>query len=107
MTENIFAILAGLGGLGGFISILVNVLKRFGIVKDGSATKWVQGLNLFAFVGVSIVYFMNYAVDWNFVNSVLIYGTTVLGFVVQMLGSSVTYTSVKGLPLIGYSYPKG
>lgn len=107
MAEDVLAVLAGLGGLGGFISILVNVLKRFGVVLDGTADMWVKGLNLLAFIGVSVVYFLNVPVDWGGVNSVLVFGTTLLGFVVQLLGSRVTYTAVKGMPVIGFSHSEG
>lgn len=107
MTEDILALLAGLSGLGGLISVLVNVLKVLNIAHDGTAQKWVQGLNLLAFIGVSVVYFLNVQVDWTFVNSVLVFGTIFLGYVVQLFGSQVTYSVVKGMPVIGFSHSEG
>ena len=106
MTENVLALLAGLAGLGGLISVLVNVLKLLGVAHDGTAERWVQGLNLVAFVAVSVVYFLNVQVDWAWVDSILVFATTFLGFIVQLLGSKATYSVVKGMPIIGYSYSK-
>ena len=45
MLENILMIIAGLAGLGAFVSILINVLKKIGIIKDGQSEQWYQGIN--------------------------------------------------------------
>ena len=110
MTESVLNLLAGLAGLGGLISVLVSILKKLGIVQDGTSERWVQGLNLIAFTAVSLVYFLNIPTDWVAVNGVLVFATTFLGFVTQLLGSKVTFFAVRGMPLIGYSFsdqPKG
>ena len=106
MTENILGLLAGLAGLGGFISILVNVLKLLGIVKDGTSEIWVQGFNFVAFVAVAVIYFLQVPVDWGQIDGILVFATTVLGFVVQMFGSKLTYSATRGLPVIGFSFSK-
>lgn len=107
MVDNVLSLLAGLAGLGSLISVLVNLLKIVGVVKDGTSDRWVQGLNLVAFVAVSIVYFMNFQVDWGQIDSILMFLATFFGFVVQMLGSRVTYTNLRGTPVIGHSYSEG
>ena len=104
MLEEILRLLAGLAGLGGLVSVLVNLLKRVGLVKDGTSEQWVQGINLVAFVAVSIVYFLNVEVDWTQVDGLLTFAAAFLGYVVQMLGSKATYSVAKGAPVIGYSY---
>jgi len=104
MVDNVLAILAGLGGLGTLISMVVNVLKMVGVVQDGTSERWVQGFNLLAFILVAVVYFMNLQVDWTFVDGVIGFLVTLLGFVVQLFGSKVAYSVTKGLPVIGYSY---
>lgn len=106
MLEQIGIIIASLAGLGGLISILVNIGKIVGLVKDGEAEKWVQILNLIAFVGVSAVYFAELPVDWGIVNEWMIYLAALFGFVVQIWGSKFTYSQTKGIPVIGYSYSK-
>jgi len=104
MTEDILALLAGLAGLGGFISILVNVLKSIGVVKDGTSETWVRALNLLSFVAVAVVYFMKVQVEWSLVNGFLVLGSTLLGMILQLFTSTLTYAQVKGIPVIGFSY---
>jgi len=104
MLEEILALLAGLAGLGGLISVLVNLLKIVGIVKDGTSEKWVQVFNLIAFIAVAIVYFIKAEVDWSQIDGWLTLLATFIGFVVQILGSKLTYSVTKGTPVIGYSY---
>lgn len=106
MLEEIMLLLAGLAGLGGLISVLVNLLKAIGVVKDGTSEQWVQGFNLIAFVAVAVVYFTKVQVDWAQVNGWLSVLATFIGFIVQLFGSKVTYAVTKGTPLIGFSYSK-
>ena len=104
MLEEIMLLLAGLAGLGGLISVLVNLLKAIGVVKDGTSERWVQGFNLLAFVAVAIVYFTKIQVDWAQIDGWLSVLATFIGFVVQLFGSKVTYVVTKGAPVIGFSY---
>lgn len=106
MLEQIGLIIVGLAGLGGLISILVNIGKIVGVVKDGDSERWVQILNLVAFLIVSALYFAKVTVDWSAVNEWLIYLAALFGFVVQIWGSNFTYAQTKGIPVIGYSYSK-
>ncbi len=103
-VDSVLAILAGLGGLGTLVSMLVNILKSFGVVHDGSSDKWIQGINLGAFVAVSLVLFFNVPVDWGTVDAVIMFLVTLLGFVVQLFGSKFSYQVTRGIPLIGFSY---
>lgn len=104
MLEEIMLLLAGLAGLGGLISVLVNLLKAIGVVKDGTSERWVQGFNLIAFVAVAVIYFTKVQVDWAQVDGWLSVLATFIGFVAQLFGSKITYAVTKGTPLIGYSY---
>jgi len=104
MAQEILAIIAGLAALGTMISLVVNVLKYFKVVKDGDAEKWVQGLNLGAFVIVAIVYFLNVDPDWGKINGYIEVAVVILGYLVQILGSKVAYPLIKNTPVIGYSY---
>lgn len=104
MLEEILAIIAGLAGLGGFISILVNVLKQLKIVKDGQAEIWFQIFNLVVFVAVAVVYFLQIEIDWNIVDEWLKLFTFLLGYVIQILGGKLMHETIKGTPVIGYSY---
>lgn len=106
MLEDILRLFAGLAGLGGLISVLVNLLKAIGLVKDGTSEQWVQGFNLVAFIAVAVVYFMKVQVDWAQIDGWLEVLATFLGFVVQLFGSKVTYAVTRGAPVIGFSYSK-
>jgi|RifOxyB1_1023888.scaffolds.fasta_scaffold16398_2 hypothetical protein len=104
MFSEALGILAGLGSLGGLISVIVNLLKRFNVVKDGTSDKWVKGLNLLAFIGVSATLLFNVHVDWNAVNLLLGFIVTALGYLLQLLSSKLAYKLTKGIPVIGYSF---
>ena len=104
MLEEIMRLLAGLAGLGGLISVLVNFLKVVGVVKDGTSEQWVQGFNLVAFIAVAVIYFAEFQVDWAQLDGWLTVMATFIGFIVQLLSSKVTYSVTKGAPVIGFSY---
>lgn len=106
MLDNILTIIAGLAGLGGLISILVNLLKSVGIIKDGQAEVWFQSINLLIFVAVSAVYFLQLEIDWTQVDDWLHLFAFFLTYIVQILGGKLTYDTVKGTPIIGFSYSK-
>ena len=77
-------LLAGLAGLGGLISVLVNFLKVVGVVKDGTSEQWVQGFNLVAFIAVAVIYFAEFQVDWAQLDGWLTVMATFIGFIVQL-----------------------
>lgn len=107
MLDDILLLIAGLAGLGGFISVLVNLLKLVGIVKDGTSEKWFQILNLVAFVAVMVIYLMQIQMDWVKVDDWLILLSGLLGYVVQILGGQLTYQTIGGkAPVIGFSFSK-
>lgn len=64
---------------------------------------WVQGLNLGAFIAVSIVYFIGVEVNWGEIDSYITFAATFFGLVVQLLSSKITYSVTQGTPL-GYSF---
>lgn len=104
MVTEILAIIAGLTALGAVVSMLINVLKLFGIIKDGQSEKWVQLANLVVFVIVAVIYFMKSPIDWGQVNQGLEVAAVILGYLVQILGSKITYPLVKHTPVIGFTY---
>lgn len=106
MLENILMIIAGLAGLGAFVSIVINVLKKVGLIKDGQSEQWYQGISLFVFLAVTVVYFLKVPIIWSEVDQWLKLLTFVLGYVVQILGGKLTYNTIKGTPLFGFSYEK-
>ena len=47
--------LMALGGLAALIAVVINILKTFGVVKDGQAGLWSTGLNLAGLVALFVV----------------------------------------------------
>lgn len=106
MYNDILAIIGGLAGLGGFISMLVNVLKVVGIAKDGSSGKWYQTLNLITFLIIAIVYIMQLKVDWLLVNDWLKILALLAGYIMQAFAGNKAYELLEGTPIIGYRHTK-
>lgn len=106
-------IVTGMSGLGAFISILVNILKKFKVVKDNEGGTWVTGLNLLAvvlyFAGKTFfdLEFDLPALDGQLDNlaSVL---QGIFALMVGFGGSAVWHKQVGGvLPWLGASHSKG
>lgn len=105
--EGVLALFAGLVGFPAFVTVLVNVLKVFGVVKDGEAPKYVAGFNavglLALLVALAVVPGLDIlAVDQNLAG-LASFLTALLGFVVQMGVSKFSYAQIRGVPLIGKS----
>lgn len=111
MFENLQVEFAALIGFAALVSLIVNVLKKFNVVQDGTADKWVAGFNLvglvaFIIVKVSLPDFDVVPVD-NILGQIANAGMYVLNFIVMLLGSKLTYVATKGLPTIGKSNSDG
>ena len=104
MLEEILMIIAGMAGLGAFVSMLINLLKAIGLVKDGQSEKAFKIADLVVFVVVMVLYLTRMPIDWAQVDQWLILLTALLGYVVSVLGGQLTHSTIKGTPLIGYSY---
>ena len=104
MLEEILMIIAGMAGLGAFVSMLVNLLKAIGLIKDGQGDKAFKIADLIVFVAVTVVYLLKVQVDWAQVNEWLVLLTALLGYVVSVFSGEFTHETIKGTPLIGYSY---
>lgn len=90
----ILSILIWFGGsasIAALVALLVDVLKRFGVVKDGDAGRWAAGFNLLGLVGFSAYFFLNPAIGFDAVDAqlqnVLAIVQVLLGFVLQLFVS--------------------
>jgi len=107
MFENLQVEFAALVGFAALVSLIINVLKVAGVVKDGTADKWVAGFNLAGLVAFIVV--RTYLPEYDIVpiddvlGQVAYIGIYILDFVVMLLGSKLTYIASKGLPVIGKS----
>ena len=104
MLEEILAIIAGMAGLGAFVSMLINLLKAIGLVQDGQADKAFKVADLVIFVIVAIIYLTKTPIDWAQVVEWLILLTALFGYVVSVFSGEFTHDTIKGTPLVGYSY---
>lgn len=52
---DILAIVAGLVGLPAVWSVVIDILKQFGVVTDGNAGKWSAGFNLVTLILVAVL----------------------------------------------------
>jgi len=106
--EELFLQFSGLVGFAALVAFVVNALKTVGIVKDGQAQNWVAGFNLLGLVGLFVLRVLSPDMDvtlldeqlGEFANVMVI----VFAYIVQMLGSKLSYFAVKNLPLIGKSF---
>jgi len=104
MVTEILAIIAGLTALGAVVSMLINILKMVGVIKDGDSERWVQVANLIVFLVVATLYILKTPVNWGGVNQLLEVIGVILGYLVQILGSKITYPLVKHTPVIGFTF---
>ena len=104
MLEEILMIIAGMAGLGAFVSMLINLLKATGLIKDGQGDKAFKIADLIVFVIVMVIYLTKTPVDWSQVDEWLVLLTALLGYVVSVFSGEFTHDTIKGTPLVGYSY---
>jgi len=104
MLEEILKLIAGMAGLGAFTSMLINLLKAVGLVKDGQADKAFKIADLIVFVIVTVIYLTKTPVDWAQVDEWLVLLTALLGYVVSVFSGEFTHDTIKGTPVIGYSH---
>jgi hypothetical protein len=99
---------SGLVGYAALVTFVVNALKTLNVVKDGQAQNWVAGLNLLGLAGLLGLKVFAPEADvavldaqlGDFVNVMMV----VFAYVVQMLGSKLSYIAIKNVPLIGKSF---
>lgn len=106
--EQVTVLWMSLVGFGALISFLVGVLKYFGVVKDGTAEKWVAGFNLlgliFVFVAINFLPQLNLPqIDQNVMSFVGIL-SVIWSYVLTLFGSKLAYWVARGVPVVGKSY---
>jgi hypothetical protein len=93
-------------GVGILVGAVVNILKSIGTVKDGQARAWSTGLNLAVLIGIFVSEQMGinlkiYDAQAGELGALV---NTAVGLVVQLAGSQVGHTVLKGTPLVGKSF---
>jgi hypothetical protein len=106
---NMIPVFLALASWGALVAMVINLLKGFGVVKDGDAPKWVLGFNVVGLVvflalglfkGVTPEQFDNVA---KIVVALLV---AVLGFVTQFKGAQFTHETLttSQIPGLGKSF---
>ena len=110
MFENLIFQFANLAGVAALVAALVNILKNFGVVKDGDAQKWSAGFSLAAFIAFVALRLFAPEVDVEGMDAqasqIAELALYVLGFFLQM-GLPVRvheFLSRGRVPFIGYSF---
>ena len=111
--NELLVLFGGLAGFAAMISLIVNVLKRFGVVTDGTADLWVKYLNLAGLVIVGVLWLVvpdTIPVIDQILSLLAQLGGVVLPLLALALGwpvansvSAFTHKNVKGVKLFGYS----
>jgi hypothetical protein len=106
---NLVTQFVALAGIAALISVVVNLLKVAGVVKDGQSEYYVVGLNLLGLVVLFVFHvFQPSAINlpgWDATAaSIAQILTIVLGFIGQLGVSRVSYAATKGMPIIGKSF---
>lgn len=108
MLEDLVLQWGALAGFAALIAFVINVLKHFGLVADGSAVTWSAALNLIglaALLGLR-VYAPQVdiaAVDARVAEAVQV-ALVIFGYVIQLLAAKGAHLAVRGVPLVGASY---
>ena len=115
--ESILLEFGTLLGFAAFVSMLINVGKMIHwkdksgnviyLIPDGTADKWIAGINL---AGVIALYILRLVVpDFDIIQvdtllgEIALAGAYILGFVGMLVGAKITYFGTRGLPVIGTS----
>ncbi len=106
--DSLLAQYASLVGVAALIALLINVLKWFGVVTDGTAQTWSAGLNLLFLIGLFAVNLFAPEVDIAGLDARLAqlveFAAVVWGYLLQLFGSKLAHELMKGVPIIGKSY---
>ncbi len=97
-----------LAGVAGLISVVIDVLKRFGLVKDGDAPTWTSGAQLLVLIAVWALKVFNPAFDVEGMDAQLAGFLAVfvpfLNFILDNFIGKLTHKALRGAYLIGTSH---
>lgn len=96
-------------GVAALITLLINLGKKFGIVKDGMAPTWSAGLNL---IGLALLlmtrqYFPDMDINGldGEITKFVEVAAVVVAYIVQLTGSKYFHSLLRSVPLVGASHP--
>lgn len=108
MLEKVIVEVAALVGFAMLITLLINVAKWIGWIKEGYADKVAAGANL---ILILVVYgFKLFKPEFDFlaldpiVQEAATVGTLIFTYILQLFGGQLTHAVVRGLPIVGKSF---
>ena len=107
IVEDFIFLFGALVGLPTFITVVVNILKKVGLVKDGYGEQWAQWMNFVAFIALFVVGQFFPEVDLGAVDEFALQIANLGAFALALLPigmkvSGVAHDAMAGLPLIGH-----
>ena len=94
-----------LAGFAALIAFVINVLKTFGVVKEGEAPTYSAALNLAGLVMLLVLKVYKPEVDVGEVDAqvsqAVEVGVVVFGYIIQLLSSKLSHEVMRGVPGVG------
>lgn len=94
------------------IGLVIDLLKQFGVVNDGTAGKWSAGLNLISIIGLAIALKMWPSFDYTSLDA-YVYEIgkalmVIITFILQLVGSKSAHRAyVRGMSIRQFSLSHG
>jgi len=115
MFETIIAQFLGLTGVAAFIVFAIGALKKFGVIKEDKVEVWVTGMQVLGLVALfavkAILPLFGVEVPEDSIlaaNEILMtianFGAGIIAFLIEIGITKGTYATVRGKPVIGFSY---
>lgn len=106
--ETVLSIAGSMVGLQLLLSVLIDVLKWAGVVKDDTAGIWSAGFNLAALGVIATIFYYNPALDFPQIDAQLAtiakFLALILGYIIQMIGTKGAHQFiVRGLGVTAFS----
>lgn len=107
IVEDFIFLFGALVGIPAVITVVINVLKAMGAVKDGQGEKWAQWMNFAAFITLFVLGQFFPEVDLGSVDEFALQIANLGAFALALLPigmkvSGVAHDAMAGLPLIGH-----
>lgn len=108
--DNVLLIAGSMLGLQLLVSLVVDVLKWAGVVKDGDSGRWSAGFNLFSIAGIAVTIALKPDFDFTSLDTNLVviaqFATLLFSYIVQIVGSKKLHqftTQVIGIKVFSHA----
>ena len=107
IVEDFIFLFGALVGIPAVITVVINVLKKVGLVKDGQGEQWSQWMNFVSFVGLFVLGQFFPEVDLGAVDEFALQIADLGAFALALLPigmkvSGAAHDAMAGLPLLGH-----